>query len=155
SASAPVCADEILEPSPADMEVAGERRQVAILFVDLCGFTALSTRLDAEDLQRLVEAFYGRADTIIVQYGGSGEKHIGDAVMALFGAPIAHGDDALRAVRAALEIQDSVTELKDPSGEVLASHVGIAAGEVVAGGVGRGYSVFGGAVNLAARLVEL
>jgi class 3 adenylate cyclase/tetratricopeptide (TPR) repeat protein len=155
SASAPVCADEILEPSPADMEVAGERRQVAILFVDLCGFTALSTRLDAEDLRRLVEAFYGRADTIIVQYGGSVEKHIGDAVMALFGAPIAHGDDALRAVRAALEIQESVTELKDPSGEALASHVGIAAGEVVAGGVGRGYWVFGGAVNLAARLVEL
>ena len=119
SASAPVCADELLRPPPADMEVAGERRQVAILFVDLCGFTALSARLDVEDLRRLVEAFYGRADAIIVQYGGSVDKHIGDAVMALFGAPIAHGDDALRAVRAALEIQESVTELKRSIGRGL------------------------------------
>jgi Adenylate cyclase, family 3 (some proteins contain HAMP domain) len=83
------------------------------------------------------------------------DKHIGDAVMALFGAPIAHGDDALRAVRAAIDIQASVAELSDPWGFPLTSHVGIASGEVVAGGIGRGYTVLGDAVNLAARLVEL
>jgi class 3 adenylate cyclase/tetratricopeptide (TPR) repeat protein len=142
-------------PAPAGGEAAGERRQVAILFADLCGFTALSARLDAEDLRRLVEGFYACADGIVAQYGGSVDKHIGDAVMALFGAPIAHGDDALRAVRAAIDIQSAVAELRDPWGNPLAGHVGIAAGEVVAGGIGRGYSVLGDAVNLAARLVEL
>ena len=155
SVTAPSPAVGAPAPSASANEAASERRQVAILFADLCGFTALSARLDAEDLRRLVEGFYARADAIVVQYGGSVDKHIGDAVMALFGAPIAHGDDALRALRAALDIQASVAELSDPSGNPLASHVGIAAGEVVAGGIGRGYSVLGDAVNLAARLVEL
>ncbi|HEY2890476.1 MAG TPA: adenylate/guanylate cyclase domain-containing protein, partial [Dongiaceae bacterium] len=132
-----------------------ERRQVAILFADLSGFTALSSKLDAEDLRQLVEAFYAKVEGVIAHYGGTVDKHIGDAVMALFGAPVAHGDDALRAVRAALDIQLAVPELKGPSGEPLASHVGIAGGEVVAGGIGRGYTVLGDAVNLAARLVEL
>jgi class 3 adenylate cyclase len=74
-------------PVSAAIEAAGERRQVAILFADLCGFTSLSTRLDAEDLRRLVDEFYSRADAIIAHYGGTVDKHIGDAVMALFGAP--------------------------------------------------------------------
>ena len=142
-------------PATRPAEEAGERRQVTILFVDLCGFTALSAQLDAEDLRRLVDAFYARADAIIAQYGGTVDKHIGDSVMALFGAPIAHGDDALRAMRAALDIQASVAELRDPRGIPLASHVGVAAGEVIAGGMGRGYTVLGDAVNLAARLVDL
>lgn len=142
-------------PPARTAEESGERRQVTILFADLCGFTALSAQLDAEDLRRLVDAFYARADAIIAHYGGSVDKHIGDSVMALFGAPIAHGDDALRAMRAALDIQASVAELRDPRGVPLASHVGMAAGEVVAGGVGRGYTVLGDAVNLAARLVNL
>ncbi len=141
--------------APLYGEAAGERRQVAILFADLCGFTALSTTLDAEDLRRLVEAFYGRADAIVARYGGAVDKHIGDAVMALFGAPIAHGDDGSRAVRAALEIAATAGEIADPAGRALAAHVGIAMGEVVAGGIGRGYTVLGDAVNLAARLVEL
>jgi len=155
SAAVPMPGDGAQASSAAATEAAGERRQVAILFADLCGFTALSAQLDAEDLRRLVEGFYACADAIVVQYGGSVDKHIGDAVMALFGAPIAHGDDALRALRAALDIQASVAELRDPWGNPLASHVGIAAGEVVAGGIGHGYSVLGDAVNLAARLVEL
>ena len=155
SAATSAPATSVPAPFVAATEAAGERRQVAILFADLCGFTALSARLDAEDLRRVVEAFYARADAIVVQYGGSVDKHIGDAVMALFGAPIAHGDDALRALRAALDIQASVAGLSDPWGNPLACHVGIAAGEVVAGGIGRGYSVLGDAVNLAARLVEL
>ena len=71
----------------------GERRQVAILFADLCGFTALSTRLDAEDLRRLVEEFYTRTNAIITQYGGTVDKHICNVVMALFGLSIAHGDE--------------------------------------------------------------
>ncbi len=142
-------------PSMLKAEASGERRQVAILFADLSGFTALSAKLDAEDLRRLIEAFYARIDAVIAQYGGTIDKHIGDAVMALFGAPVAHGDDALRAVRAALDIQLAVAELKDPWGQTLTSHVGVAGGEVIAGGIGRGYTVLGDPVNLAARLVEL
>jgi class 3 adenylate cyclase/tetratricopeptide (TPR) repeat protein len=155
SADPPGRAGETSSPAAAGAESAGERRQVAILFADLCGFTALSARLDAEDLRRLVEGFYSRADAIITQYGGTVDKHIGDAVMALFGAPIAHGDDALRALRAALDIQTSLSDLKDPGGKPLSTHVGVAVGEVVAGEVGHSYTVLGDAVNLAARLVEL
>src|SRR5262249_1075346 len=143
-------------PAPArTVEESAERRQVTILFADLCGFTALSAQLDAEDLRRLVDAFYARADAIIAHYGGTGDKHIGDSVMALFGPPSAHGGAARRAMRAALDIQVSVAELRDPRGIPLASHVGVAAGEVIAGGMGRGYTVLGDAVNLAARLVDL
>src|SRR5260221_12005469 len=128
----------------AELEPSGERRQVAVLFADLCGFTELSRRLDAEDLRRLVEGFYARADAIIATYGGAVDKHIGDAVMALFGAPVAHGNDGLRAVRAALDIQNAVGELKDPWGAPLMSHGGAAAGAGIAGGVGRGYARCGG-----------
>jgi class 3 adenylate cyclase/tetratricopeptide (TPR) repeat protein len=151
--TAAASAKPAVSPEPAAPD--DERRQVAILFADLSGFTALSSKLDAEDLRRLVQAFYAKVEGVIAHYGGTVDKHIGDAVMALFGAPIAHGDDALRAVRAALDIQAAVSELRDPSGKPLASHVGIAGGEVVAGGIGRGYTVLGDAVNLAARLVDL
>src|SRR5215469_11307876 len=102
-------------------EAAGERRQVAILFADLSGFTALSARLDAEDLRRVVEAFYARTDAITARYGGSVDKHIGDAVMALFGAPVAHGDDNLRAVGAALDIVAAAGEIVEPGGAPLAA----------------------------------
>src|SRR5262249_39910789 len=89
-------------------EGSGERRQVAMLFADLSGFTALSGKLDAEDLRQLVEGFYARIDPVIAHYGGTVDKHIGDAVMALFGAPVAHGDDALRAVRAGMDIHAAI-----------------------------------------------
>jgi class 3 adenylate cyclase len=149
---APAAEQPSAGPSP---EAVGERRQVAILFADLSGFTALSARLDAEDLRRLVEAFYARTEAIISLYGGSVDKHIGDAVMALFGAPVAHGDDSQRALGAALDIAATASEIAEPGGAPLAAHVGIATGEVVAGGIGRGYTVLGDAVNLASRLVGL
>jgi class 3 adenylate cyclase/tetratricopeptide (TPR) repeat protein len=132
----------------------GERRPVAVLFADLVGFTELSARLDAEDLKRLVELFYARADAVVASFGGTVDKHIGDAVMALFGAPIAHGDDPQRAVGAALEIHRALGETDTRHGP-LAAHIGIAAGEVVAGGLAGGYTVLGESVNLAARLVGL
>jgi class 3 adenylate cyclase/tetratricopeptide (TPR) repeat protein len=151
----PKPAPEAERPAADAAKAAGERRQVAVLFADLSGFTAMCARLDAEDLRRLVEEFYARADAITARYGGSVDKHIGDAVMALFGAPVAHGDDSLRAVGAALDIVAAASEIAEPSGAPLAAHVGIAMGEVVAGGIGRGYTVLGDAVNLAARLVSL
>jgi class 3 adenylate cyclase len=139
-------------------ETDGDRRPVAIMFCDLVGYTRLSSTLDPEEVRALLEQFFGVVDAIVERYGGTIDKHIGDAAMALFGAPRAHGDDALRAVRAALEIQALIpTRLRLPSGP-LAVHVALAMGEVVASRVGserrREYTVIGEAANLAARLLD-
>ena len=142
--------------TPAASDADGERRQVTILFADLCGFTALSQTMDAEDLHALVSRYAALVDGIVQGYGGTIDKHIGDAVMALFGAPVAHGDDTLRSARAALDIHAGMARLGQAWGCDLAAHIGIASGEVVAGelaGAGRReYTVLGDSVNLAARL---
>jgi len=134
-----------------------ERRAVTVLFADLCGYTRLSQGLDAEDVHRLLERYFGVVDAIVDRFGGRVDKHIGDAVMAIFGAPVARGDEPSRAVRAADAIQRAMPEIGAPFDRVLAAHVGIAAGEVVASGVGAGahraYTVIGPSVNLASRLV--
>jgi class 3 adenylate cyclase/tetratricopeptide (TPR) repeat protein len=138
-----------------------ERRQVAVLFADLCSFTELSSTLGAEEMRRIVDRFLTRADELIVEHGGSVDKHIGDATMALFGAPVAHEDDPLRAVAAAEAIQRAMpilsAELGRPAATPLLGHIGIALGEVVAGEIGgavrRDYTVLGDTVNLASRLV--
>jgi class 3 adenylate cyclase len=151
----------LANPAPVADEAAGpaqtERRQVVILFADICGFTELSHTLGAEEAHRIVESFLDRADRIVAEHGGTVDKHVGDATMALFGAPLAHGDDALRAVAAADALQRSMPELSAELGRPLATHVGIAVGDVVAGDIGtsvrRDYTVLGDSVNLAARLV--
>jgi class 3 adenylate cyclase/tetratricopeptide (TPR) repeat protein len=143
--------------APAASVPEGERRQVTILFADLCGFTALSQSLDPEEVHDLVGRYTALVDGIVVDYGGTVDKHIGDAVMALFGAPRAHDDDPVRAARAALDIHEALARLSETASRALQAHVGIASGEVVAGAVGRvgvhDYTVLGDSVNLAARLV--
>ncbi|MBV9522639.1 MAG: AAA family ATPase, partial [Alphaproteobacteria bacterium] len=142
---------------PAASAPEGERRQVTILFADLCGFTALSQSLDPEEVRELVGRYTALVDGIVVAYGGAVDKHIGDAVMALFGAPRAHDDDPLRAARAALEIHEALAQLSQTASRPLQAHIGIASGEVVAGTMGRAdvhdYTVLGDSVNMAARLV--
>jgi class 3 adenylate cyclase/tetratricopeptide (TPR) repeat protein len=137
----------------------GERRRVTILFADLCGFTALSRSLDPEEIRDVVSRFTTLVDSIVVNYGGSIDKHIGDAVMALFGAPRAHDDDPLRAARAALDIHSALPRIADETRPPLKAHIGVASGEVVAGKLGRGdahdYTILGDSVNLAARLVAM
>jgi class 3 adenylate cyclase len=136
---------------------AGDRRPVTVLFCDLVGFTRLSSQLDPEDVHTLLERFFTLVDAIVDRFGGTIDKHIGDAAMALFGAPVAHGNDAERAVRAALEIHTSLPGLNSGSAPPLSAHIGVATGEVVASSVGsqrhRGYTVTGEAANLAARLL--
>jgi class 3 adenylate cyclase/tetratricopeptide (TPR) repeat protein len=143
----------------ADDTVAEGRRQVTILFCDLSGFTDLSTKLDAEDLHELVQAYFDRAEQIITALGGSLERYIGDAVMAVFGARRAHDDDALRAVRAGLDIHAAMPALSQRFGMPLTSVVGIATGEVVVKAPRPGYAaevaVVGVSVNLAARIESL
>ena len=136
-----------------------ERRQVAILFADLSGYTRLSSTLDAEEVHRLLSRFFELVDDVIGRLGGTIDKHIGDAVMAVFGAPVAHGNDTERALRAAGQIHAAMVTLAREFGRPLAAHVGIASGEVVAADTGsaahREYTMTGDAVNLAARLVEM
>lgn len=142
----------------APPDISGERRQVTVLFADLVGFTKLASAIDAEELHALMARFFEQVDRSIVGYGGSVDKHIGDAVMGVFGAPVAHDDDPMRAARAALDIHAVATALGAELGRPLAVHIGIASGEVIAAGLGSdrhsAYTVLGDAVNLAARLVE-
>src|SRR5436853_5403701 len=85
-----------------------ERKVVTVLFADLVGFTSRSEQLDPEDVRALLSPYYARLRSELERFGGTVEKFIGDAVMALFGAPVAHEDDPERAVRAALTIRDWV-----------------------------------------------
>jgi class 3 adenylate cyclase/tetratricopeptide (TPR) repeat protein len=135
-----------------------ERRQVTVLFADLSGFTKLSRDLGAEETHALLNRYFEAVDGIVDSYGGSIDKHIGDNVMAVFGAPVAHDDDPLRAVRAALDIQQRMSGLSGEVGHAVEAHIGIASGQVVASGTGsdahREYTVTGDSVNLASRLQE-
>jgi class 3 adenylate cyclase/tetratricopeptide (TPR) repeat protein len=137
----------------------GERRQVTIFFADLSGYTQLSDALDAEDLHILVGRVFDSIDRIVEEHGGTVHRHIGDEVMALFGAPVAHADDPLRAVRTAFETHKAMADLGVEEGQELAVHIGIASGEVVVAEQGEEhpqdvprYAVTGVAANLASRL---
>jgi class 3 adenylate cyclase/tetratricopeptide (TPR) repeat protein len=146
--------------APAEGDAAagieGERRQVTVLFADLVGYTRLTHELGAEAMHAITDRFFGLADGVIERFGGSIDKHIGDCVMAVFGAPVAHGNDPERAVRAALAIRDAMPELSRELGCTLSAHIGIASGQVVASrGVGhKTYSITGDSVNLASRLTD-
>jgi class 3 adenylate cyclase len=102
--------------------VGEERKLVSVLFVDLVGFTGRSDRADPEDVRATLRPYHERVKADIERFGGTVEKFIGDAVMAVFGAPVAHEDDAERAVRAGLRILDAIDELNEErSGPDLAS----------------------------------
>ena len=127
-----------------------------MLFADLSGYTAVSERMDPEDVKSLVDGCLRRLGEEVTRYGGTVDKYIGDNVMAIFGAPVAHEDDEERAVRAALGMQDAMEEinaqLSARHGASFQLRVGINTGEVLAGAVGDGYTVIGDTVNVAARL---
>ncbi len=132
-----------------------QRRLVTILFADVAGSTELGETLDPEDIRVLLARFYAIARGTVAAHGGTLEKFIGDAVMAIFGFPVAHGDDAARAISAALELRDTVRS--DPSlGERLPVRFGLNTGEVVATRepAADDFLVTGDAVNAAARLQQ-
>ncbi|HZN22079.1 MAG TPA: AAA family ATPase [Gaiellaceae bacterium] len=139
----------------AEAPAGEERKVVSILFVDLVGFTTRSDKADPEDVRATLRPYHERVKTDIERFGGTVEKFIGDAVMAVFGAPVAHEDDAERAVRSALRILDSIEELR-ADGLEIAVRAAVTTGEaVVALGArperGEGI-VTGDVVNVAARL---
>jgi class 3 adenylate cyclase/tetratricopeptide (TPR) repeat protein len=140
---------------------AGERRPVTMLFADISGFTALAEALDPEEVATLIDRCLGAMAEAIYRYEGTVDKYIGDCVMALFGAPVAHENDPERAIHAALEMRRRVAAINDElavgqTDPMLTMHVGVNTGVVVAGAVGhdrrRDYTVLGDAVNVAARL---
>src|SRR5262249_7136268 len=151
-------ATRVAPPAADSLAADGERRPATVLFADLVDYTRMSQHLDPEDVHALLERFYRVADEIVERFGGNIDKHIGDSVMAVFGAPIAHDDDGIRAVRAAAEIQRAMPSLSTEAAQPLAVHIGIAAGEVVASGMGgtrhRAYTRIGNSGNLAARLLK-
>jgi class 3 adenylate cyclase len=135
---------------------AEERRQVTVLFADLSDYTALAERMDPESVKALLDRALRRLGEEVERYGGAIDKYIGDNVMAVFGAPVAHEDDPERAVRAGLGMQEAMTELNAEVGRRfdvgLTLRVGVNTGEVLAGAMGDGYTVIGDTVNVAARL---
>jgi len=137
----------------APVEPLAERRLVSVLFADLVGFTAASEGRDSEDTRELLTRYFDTSRTIIERYGGTIEKFIGDAVMAVWGTPVATEDDAERAVRAALDLIAAVSGLGDEAGAQLRARAGVLTGEaaVTLGAHDQGM-VAGDLVNTAARI---
>jgi class 3 adenylate cyclase/predicted ATPase len=144
-------------PLPAEPEeLPEERRTATVLFADLSGYTAVAERMDPEAVKSLVDRSLRRLGQEVARYGGRVDKYIGDNVMAVFGAPVAHEDDPERAVRAGLAMQSAMSEINElfaaEAGVSFSLRVGINSGEVLAGRVGEEYTVMGDPVNVAARL---
>src|SRR3981081_3386390 len=158
----PGCGNKLAAASPVVPVTAADadRRLATVLFADLTGFTTISEKLDPEDVRALQTDLFGTLSGVVERFDAFVEKFVGDAVMAVFGAPVAHEDDPQRALHAALEMHARVAVLserwRDRLGRPLSLHIGINSGRVVAGNlgtsVGAAYAVTGDTVNTAARL---
>ncbi len=148
--------DEAPAPVPRAPEMPSERRRVTVLFADLVGFSTLAEHLDPEELRGLMTGTFGELTAAVESRDGVVEKFIGDAVMAIFGAPVTHEDDPDRAVEAALEMLEVVRRRSERTPTPLQLRIGVNSGLVVSGGVGDGTQagVMGDAVNTAARLQQ-
>jgi len=134
------------------------RKTVTVLFSDVVSLTALGERLDPESLRRVMSRYFDEMRAVLERHGGAVEKFVGDAVMAVFGIPLVHEDDALRAVRAAAEMREALGPLNEQllreRGVGIETRTGINTGEVVAGSPASGTLVTGDAVNASKRLEE-
>jgi len=151
--SEPESATVVPGPSPSS-----ERKHITVLFSDLSGYTAMSEKLDPEEVKEITTRIFGEVATIVGRYEGFVEKYIGDAVVALFGVPKAHEDDHLRAVRAAKEMHALVDgigrEYEGKIGRRLTFHSGIATGLVVTGEVNLEKGTHGVAGDTISRAVK-
>jgi class 3 adenylate cyclase/tetratricopeptide (TPR) repeat protein len=150
------CAAPLTSGEP---EVGTSRRTVTVVFTDVVESTPLGEQLDPEALRRVMSEYFDRMRVIVERHGGTVEKFIGDAVMAVFGIPTVHEDDALRAVRAAVDMRDELArlnrELEAERGVTVAMRTGVNTGEVVAGDPSQSPTLAtGDAINTAARLEQ-
>jgi adenylate cyclase len=151
--------EEVLK-DPEHLMLSGERREATVVFCDIRGFTAISERLTPEQVVSLLNEFYTTAIETTFKYDGTLDKFLGDAVMCVFGAPIAHPDHTARAVKTAIDMRTALTELSKRRSmrglDPFEVGIGVALGEVVAGTVGTEermeYTVIGDSVNVASRL---
>jgi class 3 adenylate cyclase len=141
------------ESEPRERGLAGERRHLTVLFCDLVGSTEIAARLDPEEWRELLASYHHVAAEAITRFGGHVAQYLGDGMMAFFGYPQAHDNDAERAARAGLELLDAIAKLGNQAGlPKLAARVGIDSGAVVVdAGAGKA-DVFGEAPNIAARV---
>jgi class 3 adenylate cyclase/tetratricopeptide (TPR) repeat protein len=146
------CGQSLVDQTSPPPAAVAERRLVSVLFADLVGFTALSEHWDPEEVRELLSGYFDRCRTLIERYGGTVEKFIGDAVMAVWGSPVAREDDAERAVRAGLALTQAVRDLS----QQLQLRVGILTGNAAVdrGAEGEGM-VLGDTVNTASRLQSI
>src|SRR5687767_932676 len=149
------CAAPLEGDGPPSREV---RKTVTVVFADVAGSTPLGERLDPETLRRVMGRYFDRMKTVVEGHGGTVEKFIGDAVMAVFGLPTLHEDDALRAVRAAVDMRSALAELNEElereRAVAIAVRTGVNTGEVVAGDGSGETLATGDAINTAARLQQ-
>lgn len=151
--------DEILG-SKGNLRLGGQRKWVSIVFADLHGFTSMSENLDQEEVVRILNAYFSHMTPIIFNNTGTLDKLMGDGMMAIFGAPISHKSDPIRAVKSVIEMSSALTEFneihKAEGWPELKISIGVNSGEVVAGYIGSedhlNYTVIGDAVNVAQRL---
>lgn len=155
----PAVVQRLLE-GPDSLRLGGNRQEVTILFADLCGFTSFSERLNPEDIVNVLNEYLAIGAEAVLAEDGTLDKFMGDAVMAIFNAPLPQPDHTLRAVRAALRVQEAVREhhSKIAPADRLDYRIGIAVGEAVVGNVGTvrqlNYTAIGSSVNLARRVQE-
>ncbi|MBN1667222.1 MAG: AAA family ATPase, partial [Anaerolineales bacterium] len=157
-----VGSDLLVRFREAGLEAAGQRRHVTVLFADLSDYTSLAAQIDSEDLYEIVQQYIGMLVNAVYQSEGMVDKIVGDGLMALFGAPIAHENNAERALHAALEMQSGLEpmnqDLQHRYGIRLQMHIGLHSGVVIVGSVGSNmlmdYTAIGDTVNLAQRLEE-
>jgi class 3 adenylate cyclase/tetratricopeptide (TPR) repeat protein len=151
------------KPAKKRQEIVSERKLITSIFADISGYTALSERLDLEEVKDLLSRIFGEIAQIVIKYGGHIEKFAGDQVMALFGVPCAHEDDPVRAVKAASEIHQVMhrisKKVQESIGQPLTVHIGINTGFAITGQLNfektAEHHIAGDAVNVASRLCVL
>ncbi len=152
---------KLLLANPDKVELGGEKRQITVLFSDVRGFTALSSQRDPQEIVAILNDYFELMVGIVLKYGGTLDKYIGDGMMAYFGAPLSTGEDAQNAVLAAIEMLQVMEKLNQKWRDKtnLSIGVGIASGEAVVGNIGSPkkmeYTAIGNVVNLASRLESL
>jgi PAS domain S-box-containing protein len=153
---APAVFREVLRQGPEHTGIAGDRRTLTVLFADIRGFTGLSEKLPPEQVVEILNGYLASATDVIFEHDGTIDKFIGDAIMALFGAPVPMENHALQAVRAALAMQRRFAETPPRVGQRATFGVGINTGQGIVGSIGApqlmSYTVIGDVVNVAARL---